>query len=195
MVAMFIVRYHYFRVFPIGINQAQGEIGVLDRKDMDSFASIFINYQKIGACNDPEGRYASFVDDSFFKAFSFFAEKASLLAKLGPWRQPDARGKKRADVDNDKFTIKYAHTPKILERLNVVHPRFLLYRCLGVWDTVGELGLPEELTPIPKKAVQLFGFQDRLLGDHIEAAYQALALNEMRVDFVSGKVQFCEIHS
>jgi hypothetical protein len=111
-----------------------------------------------------------------------------LLAKLRPWRRPDARGKKRADIDNDKFTIKYAHIPKILERFNVVHPSFLLYRCLGVWDTVGAFGLPEELTPVPKKAVQLFGFHDRLLGDHIEAAYQALALNEMRADFVSKKV-------
>jgi aromatic ring-cleaving dioxygenase len=61
---------------------------------------------------------------------------------------------------------------------------------LGVWDTVGALGLPEELTPLPKKAVQLFGFHDRFLGEHIEAAYQALALNEMRVDFVSTIVQF-----
>jgi hypothetical protein len=49
--------------------KVQGDIGVLDRKDMDSFASIFINYQKVGVCNDPEGGYALFVDGSFFKAF------------------------------------------------------------------------------------------------------------------------------
>ena len=69
---------------------------------------------------------------------------------------------------------------------------YSLYRCLGVWDTVGALGLPEELTPLSKKVVQLFGFQDRFLGYHIEAAYQALALNEMRVDFVSTNVPFCK---
>lgn len=105
---------------------------------MDSFASIFINYQKVGTCNDPEGEYAFFVDDSSLKAFSFFAEKASLLAKLEPWRHPDARGKKRADIDNDKFTIKYAHMPKIFDRLNVAHPRSLqvfgsLGYCWGPW--------------------------------------------------------------
>lgn len=30
----------------------------------------------------------------------------------------------------------------------------------------------------------MFGFNDSLLGDHIELVYQALALNEMRLDFV-----------
>jgi hypothetical protein len=30
-----------------------------------------------------------------------------------------------------------------------------------------------------------FGFPDRILGEHIERAYQALALNETRADFVS----------
>ena len=161
---------------------------------MDSFASIFIGYQKVGACSDPEGGYgALFIYDSFLKTFSPFSEKADLLARLGAWRNPDARGRKRVDIDNDKFTIKYACIPKIFERLNVVHLCLLLYRCLGVWDTVGALGLPEELTPLPKKAAQLFGFHDCLLGDHIEAAYQALALNEMRADFVSRKVQFCEM--
>jgi len=68
------------------------------------------------------------------------------------------------------------------------------YRCLGVWDTVGALGLPEELTPLSKKVVQLFGFHDRFLGDHIETAYQALALNEMRVDFVS-TVRTCHLEN
>lgn len=36
-----------------------------------------------------------------------------------------------------------------------------------------------------KTTHQLFGFPDPILGEHIEAAYQALAINEMRKDFVS----------
>jgi len=59
-----------------------------------------------------------------------------------------------------------------------------LRRFLGVWDTVGALGLPEEL-PFGKRGYTLFGFNDSQLGDHIEHACQALALNERRLDFVS----------
>jgi hypothetical protein len=50
---------------------------------------------------------------------------------------------------------------------------------------VGSLGLPDELTLFSKKIKTIFGFPDKLLGAHIERAYQALALNETRRDFVS----------
>jgi hypothetical protein len=60
-------------------------------------------------------------------------------------------------------------------------------RCIGVFDTVGSLGLPEELNvflhPEPKKVI--FGFPDRLLSPDVAHAYQALAMNETRADFVS----------
>lgn len=56
---------------------------------------------------------------------------------------------------------------------------------LGVFDTVGSVGMPEELTLHDDKMKTLFGFPDRLLGHHVERAYQALALNEHRADFVS----------
>jgi hypothetical protein len=49
---------------------------------------------------------------------------------------------------------------------------------------VGALGLPEELSFGSKKIKTLFGFPDSVLGDHVERAYQALALNETRADFV-----------
>ena len=57
-------------------------------------------------------------------------------------------------------------------------------RCVGVFDTVGSLGLPEELILGSKKIKTLFGFSDSVLGDDVERAYQALALNETRADFV-----------
>ena len=59
------------------------------------------------------------------------------------------------------------------------------FRCLGVWDTVGALGVPKELMPIPTKKVKLFGFHDQYLGEHIQYAFQAMALHEMRSSFVS----------
>lgn len=60
----------------------------------------------------------------------------------------------------------------------------ITFRCIGVFDTVGSLGLPEELTLHSERIRTLFGFPDRLLGEHVEQAYQALALNETRADFV-----------
>jgi len=52
-----------------------------------------------------------------------------------------------------------------------------------VYETVGSLGLPEELTHSSPHIRNLFGFNDRVLGQHIQYAYQALALNETRADF------------
>lgn len=128
-----------------------GEFGVLDRKDMDHFANIFICYQKLGKTSDDE-------------------ERAKLKETLAPFCKRDARGKVRADCDNDTFTIK----------------------CLGVFDTVGSVGLPETLTLRSPKSRNLLGMKDSILGDHVERAYQALALNELRRDFRCNKFEQSE---
>jgi hypothetical protein len=52
-----------------------------------------------------------------------------------------------------------------------------------VFDTVGALGLPAEFTRSPKIST-LFGFADKILPEHIERAYHAMALDEERADFV-----------
>ncbi|KAF9535428.1 hypothetical protein CPB83DRAFT_841726 [Crepidotus variabilis] len=132
------------------VAQFIGEIGILDQKEMDDFSLIFKNYQSLGKTNDPK-------------------KKKILEDSLAKWRDPESKGKKRADIDGDKFTVKF----------------------LGVWDTVGALGLPEEV-PF-KSAYKLFGFNDSLLGDHIERAVQALALHEKRLDFNCNKLKQTEI--
>lgn len=54
-------------------------------------------------------------------------------------------------------------------------------RMLGVWDTVGALGVPTPmLQTISKRWV---GFHDTYLGGHIDHAFQALALDEERRAF------------
>jgi hypothetical protein len=60
-----------------------------------------------------------------------------------------------------------------------------MFRGLGVWDTVGALGLPDEfIIKDPKN--KIFGFNNPgILGSHIQYAFQALALDEHRKDFVS----------
>ncbi|KAI9069965.1 hypothetical protein FKP32DRAFT_1558689, partial [Trametes sanguinea] len=119
-----------------------GAIGVLDRTEMDHFATIFVAYQKRGKEQDPD-------------------EIRKLDEQLSPWTGPNAPGKRRADAGPHVFSIKV----------------------VGVFDTVGSVGMPEELTLRNQKMKSLFGFPDLLLGEHVERAYQALALNEHRADF------------
>ncbi|EIW64595.1 uncharacterized protein TRAVEDRAFT_111927 [Trametes versicolor FP-101664 SS1] len=119
-----------------------GAIGVLDRTEMDHFATLFVAYQKRGKSEDQD-------------------EIAKLNEQLAPWTSPQALGLQRANCRPDGYSVKV----------------------LGVFDTVGSVGMPEELTLHDDKMKTLFGFPDRLLGHHVERAYQALALNEHRADF------------
>ncbi|KAJ6575071.1 hypothetical protein B0H19DRAFT_1127016 [Mycena capillaripes] len=89
------------------------------------------------------------------------AEIQSLNEQLAPWTSHDSPGKKRADSGDDSFSVKF----------------------IGVYETVGSLGLPEELTHKSPHIRNLFGFNDRVLGEHVQYAYHALALNEPRADF------------
>ncbi|KDQ63600.1 hypothetical protein JAAARDRAFT_29622 [Jaapia argillacea MUCL 33604] len=123
-----------------------GEIGVMDRRDLDHFAEIFVACQERGKTNDP-------------------AKIAQLDATLAPWTSPLSPGRVNAGADSGVFTVK----------------------CVGVFDTVGSFGLPGELTLKSQKIRNVFGFKDTFLGEHVERAYHALALNETRKDFNCAK--------
>ncbi|KAK0446409.1 uncharacterized protein EV420DRAFT_1276582, partial [Desarmillaria tabescens] len=123
-----------------------GAIGLLDRRDMDNFARIFIAYQRLAKSDNETG------------------SRRLLRDELYAFTKPDAHGLQRA---NTPFSIK----------------------CVGVFETVGSLGLPDELTLNLKKAKEIFGFPDKVLGGHIKRAYHALALNETRRDFDCAKYE------
>ncbi|KAI0734438.1 hypothetical protein C8Q72DRAFT_880101 [Fomitopsis betulina] len=125
-----------------------GDIGVLDRTDMDHFSDIFVSLQKRAKSTDPE-------------------EIQKLEAFLAPWTGPSASGMVRADRGPGGFSVK----------------------CVGVWETVGSVGLPEELAIHSEKTTSLLGFRDKKLGPHVERAYHALALNEPRADFDCAKFE------
>ncbi|SFW86098.1 DUF2235 domain-containing protein [Amycolatopsis australiensis] len=58
---------------------------------------------------------------------------------------------------------------------------------LGVWDTVGSLGIPDWLGPLKlleDHVGHLPRFHDTKLGDHVKHARQALAIDEMRGPFM-----------
>lgn len=89
---------------------------------------------------------------------------------LNPWTGPRAPGMLRSDRGPDGFSVK----------------------CVGVFETVGSVGLPEELTIHSEKTKNLLGFRDKKLGPHVERAYHALALNEPRADFDCAKFEQTE---
>ncbi|KAF8560320.1 hypothetical protein OG21DRAFT_1594239 [Imleria badia] len=98
------------------------------------------------------------------------AEIGKLRAELAPWTSPTSHGKLRAISDDHTFSIK----------------------CVGVFDTVGSVGLPEEITRKSPSTKSMFGFPNTELGEHIERAYQTLAINETRADFNCNKFEQTE---
>lgn len=55
-------------------------------------------------------------------------------------------------------------------------------RFVGVWDTVGSLGIPVDGLPL-SFAQRRWGFHDTSLSSHVRCAYQALAVDERRRPF------------
>jgi len=55
-------------------------------------------------------------------------------------------------------------------------------KCIGVWDTVGALGLPVG-GPVGWVSRNLFGFHDVTLSSHVDCAFQGLAIDEQRGPF------------
>jgi hypothetical protein len=70
---------------------------------------------------------------------SLCTEIAELDAFLEPWTNPNSRGRQRAcGSDPLAFSVK----------------------CVGVWDTVGAIGIPTDL-PLPSEAIQYAYFQSK----------------------------------
>jgi hypothetical protein len=56
-------------------------------------------------------------------------------------------------------------------------------RCIGVWDTVGALGIPFTGNPVADVVNRRWQFHDTTLSSHVDAAFQALAVDERRRPF------------
>lgn len=58
-------------------------------------------------------------------------------------------------------------------------------KCIGVWDTVGSVGIPADLEKFDVLNFRrYYGFHDTDLGAHVDNAFHALALDERRKNFV-----------
>lgn len=121
-------------------------------------------------------------DELFFFGFSRGAYTArslvGLIRKCGVLRNADQNLVRQAyDLYRDKnihpdspeanaFRASFAHTPRV--------------RFIGVWDTVGELGVPVSGVPFSR---DYYRFHDTELSKIVDYAYHALALDENRKDF------------
>lgn len=121
-------------------------------------------------------------DELFFFGFSRGAYTArslvGLIRKCGVLHSPDPNLVRQAyDLYRDKnihpdspeanaFRASFAHAPRV--------------RFIGVWDTVGELGVPVSGVPFSR---DYYRFHDTELSKIVDYAYHALALDENRQDF------------
>lgn len=83
----------------------------------------------------------------------------------------------------------YTESPEVMSRdeklklpdkaaPNRHRPETVDIECIGVWDTVGALGIPGT-----RLCVEAFGFHETKLGAGVRHAFQALALDERRGNF------------
>lgn len=117
---------------------------------------------------------------------------AGLIGRIGI--RKDVTGvpsTERIDKVEEAFTLsrKWRKAKKMPERIRDEIERFRAKNChindavhfLGVWDTVGSLGIP--IKPIGWLGRWRFKFVDVRLGPHISNAFHALAIDEKRKNF------------
>lgn len=93
--------------------------------------------------------------------------------------QVRSEGTENADIA-EKFLDKYRQDGS---RKHVSRMAEGALKCVGVWDTVGALGMPGFFA----RNFNLLGFRDTKLGRNIKYAFHAIALHETRQDFTATK--------
>ncbi|GIZ36847.1 hypothetical protein CKM354_000031300 [Cercospora kikuchii] len=146
-------------------------VGILTRKAMPFFYECFLDWENVGR----EG-----YEPRFFEAYCAAHPEDELDPRLN---QPDpalARSKKPRAID--EYMEQYK---KHLLALGLTQDAKI--KCIGVWDTVGALGIP--VNPLIQRTLGMPAFikeyrwYDTRLNDSVENAFQALALDEHRFPF------------
>jgi len=107
-----------------------------------------------------------------------------LIRKCGLLK-PDKKGEvTSADVDAAYQLYRNDLHPNdpAMAAFRAAHSRDVVIRFVGVWDTVGALGIPGVASWFPFSRSR-YAFHDTDLSKIVQYAYQALALDEHRADF------------
>jgi len=119
-------------------------------------------------------------DEIFLFGFSRGAYVARALAGLigavGIMRKHEMD--RFADVWSWYWQDKAKRVSKVLDSLAPDRFRNVEIECIGVWDTVGALGIPGS-----RFCASAFAFHNTELGLHVRNAFQALAIDERRGNF------------
>jgi uncharacterized protein (DUF2235 family) len=127
-------------------------------------------------------------DELFFFGFSRGAFTARSLVgfirNCGILR-PEHRGRVSMAYDfyRDRDPGKHPRTQVAhIFRDTYSRPDKPIIKCVGVWDTVGSLGIPTT-GPLGRLSRHFFGFHDMKLSSWVENAFQAIAIDELRKPF------------
>jgi uncharacterized protein (DUF2235 family) len=107
-----------------------------------------------------------------------------LIRKCGLLNPDDKGDVPRSDVDAAYALYRNNLHPNdpAMQAFRAAHSREVLIRFIGVWDTVGALGIPGVGSWFPFSRSR-YAFHDTDLSKIVQYAYQALALDEHRADF------------
>lgn len=101
---------------------------------------------------------------------------AGMIGDVGMMRKDEMA--RFAEVWNWYCLGKEIRRPETLDALSPHRYRNVDIECIGVWDTVGALGIPGT-----RLCAKTFEFHDTALGPHVRHAFQALAIDERRGNF------------
>jgi hypothetical protein len=101
---------------------------------------------------------------------------AGVIGKIGMMRKREMH--RFAEVWNWYWRDESKRKPQDLEQLAPERHRNVDIECIGVWDTVGALGVPGT-----RLCAAAFEFHETALGRHVRHAFQALAIDESRGNF------------
>lgn len=158
-----------------------GTFGVgLSRNVIDAYRFLVDNYSDGGAGGEPDEIFVFGFSRGAFTARSMtgFLRKAGLLPKHCAEQFPRAYDLYRSDIPVDD--------PRVVAYRAETGSRDAVVTMLGVWDTVGALGIPGHLgQKFPFRLVNRdYEFHDvQLSSKAVRNAYQALAIDEERDPF------------
>ncbi|KAK4215532.1 hypothetical protein QBC37DRAFT_124295 [Rhypophila decipiens] len=140
-----------------------GSIGLLTPEGLDCFYTVFDDYENIG--------------DKHRKAEEF----------LIPGLQPYNKERGRAKIEWEKARmLKYKQGLKALKYTRDTYQdgvTEIRIKAIAVWDTVGTLGIPPAPVIGVRGSADQWKFTSTQISNHVEHAFQALALDEPRFAF------------
>jgi hypothetical protein len=161
------------------------EIGILNKHDMETFPSLFLG-EVASAAPILVSRPTDFVGHMQLSRI-----KETIRRTKRSRRQRRSFSPRTERLRRPKPSSSTRHSSSSASKPLISHLIYFLtrlkFRCIGVFDTVGAIGLPLEISNRIQGRDDILGFSNNDLGEHVELALHALALNETRENFAPMK--------